>query len=114
LKLSGTTRWLEAKKLIEAEHGIAVNFSDHDGYYTAYRYISKSDDMVFHSTRHPNLDEICSPRTKGCQQIKHTEKGAVRKSQMWLIRKLLPRPREGKNFQRQLTVNIHCLAKENG
>ena len=35
LKLSGTKRWLEAKKFIEAEHGIAVNFSDHDGYYTA-------------------------------------------------------------------------------
>ena len=30
LKLSGTKRWLEAKKSIEAEHGIAVNFSDHD------------------------------------------------------------------------------------
>ena len=68
LKLSGTKRWLEAKKSIEAEHGIAVNFSDHDGYYTAYRYISKSDDMVFHSTGHPNLDEIGSPRTKRCQQ----------------------------------------------
>ncbi len=25
LKLSGTKRWLEAKKFIEAEHGIAVN-----------------------------------------------------------------------------------------
>ena len=49
LKLSGTKKWLEAKKSIEAEHGIAVNFSDHDGYYTAYRYISKSDEMVFHS-----------------------------------------------------------------
>ncbi len=68
LKLSCTKRWLEAKKFIEAEHGIAVNFSDHDGYCTAYRYISKSDDMVFHSTGHPNLDEIGSPRTKRCQQ----------------------------------------------
>jgi hypothetical protein len=26
-----------------------VNFSDHDGYYTAYRYISKSDENVYHS-----------------------------------------------------------------
>ena len=72
LKLSGTKRWLMKQRNLlkqKAEHGIAVNFSDHDGYYTTYRYISKSDDMVFHSTGHPNLDEIGSPRTKRCQML---------------------------------------------
>lgn len=68
LKLSGAKRWLEAKKFIEAEHGITLNFSDHDGYYTAYKYVNKCDDKVFLSTGHPNLDEIGSPRTKHCQQ----------------------------------------------
>ena len=34
-------------------------------------------DMVFHSTGHPNLDEIGSPRTKRCQQT--YRKSAVRK-----------------------------------
>ena len=45
-----------------------VNFSDHDGYYTAYRYISKSDENVYHSPNHPNLDEVGSPQTKNCQR----------------------------------------------
>ena len=45
-----------------------MNFSDHDGYYTAYRYISKSDENVYHSPNHPNLEEIGSPKTKNCLQ----------------------------------------------
>ena len=43
LKLSGPKWWVEAKRALEAEHGITVNFSDHNGYYTAYRYINKYD-----------------------------------------------------------------------
>jgi len=68
LKLSGPKRWLEAKKALEAAHGITVNFSDHEGYYTAYRYVNKEDEMVFRSTGHPNLDEAGSPRTKRCHE----------------------------------------------
>ncbi len=69
LKLSGPKRWLEAKRALETKHGITVNFSDHDGCYTAYQYIRKEDDMVYHSTGHPNLDEVGSPRTKRCQEF---------------------------------------------
>ena len=71
LKLSGPKRWLEAKRALETKHGIAVNFSDHDGYYTAYQYIRKEDDMVYHSTGHPNLDEVGFPRMKRCQEFYH-------------------------------------------
>jgi hypothetical protein len=53
-----------ARSSLEAEHGIIVNFSDHDGYHTAYQYIKKYDNEVYHSTGNPNLDEVGSPKTK--------------------------------------------------
>ena len=68
LKLTGAKRWIEAKRSFEEKHLIIVNFSDHEGYYSAYCYISKYDETVFHSRGHPNLDEVGSPRTKRCQQ----------------------------------------------
>ena len=69
LKLNGPKRWLEAKRALESQHNIVVNFCDHDGYYTAYKYVKKHDTMVYHSTEHPNLDEVASPKTKRCQQF---------------------------------------------
>lgn len=68
LKLRGEKWQLEVKRFIEAEHEIAVNFFDHDSFYAAYRYINKSDDIVFHSTGHPGLCEIGSQRTRHYQQ----------------------------------------------
>ena len=68
LKLTGPKKWLECKQALQRKHGVVVNFSDHDGYYTAYRYISKSDENVYHSPNHPNLEEIGSPKTKNCLQ----------------------------------------------
>jgi hypothetical protein len=68
LKLTGPKKWLQSKRALQRKYGIVVNFSDHDGYYTAYRYISKFDENVYHSPNHPNLDEIGSPKTKNCQR----------------------------------------------
>ena len=47
LKLTGPKKWLESKRALQRKHGIVVNFSDHDGYYTAYRYISKYMTRMF-------------------------------------------------------------------
>lgn len=44
-----------------------LHFSEsHDNYYSAYKYITKSDGEVFHSNEHPNLKDIGSPKTKNC------------------------------------------------
>lgn len=65
IKLSGPKRWLSVKNEMEDTAGIVVNFSDrHDNYYSAYKYVCKSDLSVLHSKDHPNLKEIGSPRTK--------------------------------------------------
>ena len=68
MKLTGPKKWLESKRAIQQKFGIVVNFSDHDGYYSAYKYICKHDDNVYHSPNHPNLDEIGSPQTKNCHK----------------------------------------------
>ena len=65
IKLSGPKRWLSVKNQIEDNAGIVVHFSDrHDNYYSAYKYVCKSDQSVLHSKHHPNLKEIGSPQTK--------------------------------------------------
>ena len=48
-----------------------ANFFDHYGYYSAYKYICKHDDNVYHSPNHPNLDEIGSPQTKNFHKAYH-------------------------------------------
>ena len=64
LKLNGVKRWKAIKDRLRENHGIAVNFSDHDFHLSAYRYINKSDDSVVHSVGHPDLKEASFPRTK--------------------------------------------------
>ena len=65
VKLSGPKRWLGVKNALNTSYKVVVNFSEsHDNYYSAYKYICKTDTEVFHSAEHPNLKEIGSPRTK--------------------------------------------------
>ena len=67
VKLSGPKRWLSIKNQIFENHGAVLHFSEsHDNYYTAYKYICKTDVDVFKSFNHPNLDNIGSPKTKTC------------------------------------------------
>ena len=67
LKLSAPKRWLSVKEAMMEHYNVSVHFSaSHDSYYYAYKYISKSDEEVFKSPGHPNLDDIGSPRTKKC------------------------------------------------
>jgi len=67
IKLSAAKRWKSVKDALAKDSGIQVNFSNkHDNYWTAYQYISKSDQNVFHSRNHPNLQSASAPRTSEC------------------------------------------------
>lgn len=67
VKLSGPKRWSPVKNKLSSTYGIIVNFSEnHDTYYSAYKYVTKSDAHVIHSQNHPDLQEIGSPKTKKC------------------------------------------------
>ena len=67
VELSCAKRWLGVKNHLYTKYKIPVNSSDkHDNYYTAFKYISKSNENVWTSLGHPNLKEVGSPRTKQC------------------------------------------------
>ena len=54
---------------MKKESGIQVNFSDtYDNYWSAFKYITKSDPNIFLSSNHPNMQEMSSPKTKLCVQ----------------------------------------------
>ena len=44
MKLTDPKKWLESKRAIQQKFEIVVNFSDHGGYYSVYKYICKHDD----------------------------------------------------------------------
>ena len=64
LKLTGVKKWCHVKNNITKNYGIVVNFSDHDQYIYAYRYVCKADRDVAHSDNRPDLSQVGSPRTK--------------------------------------------------
>lgn len=67
IKLSGPKRWKSVKDKFADEKNVQLHFSDHHtNYYSAYKYVSKSDKELVHSPNHPNLTEVSSPRTKKC------------------------------------------------
>ena len=75
IKLSGAKRWLSVKNHLHQKHNVVVHFSDnHDNYYSAFKYISKSDKDVYQSSDHPNLQEIGSPKTKKCVSVYRANK----------------------------------------
>ena len=55
-------------------------FDDHDNYYQAYKYLTKSDTAVYHNPAHPNLDDIASPKTAGFVRSNRSRHGQRRNS----------------------------------
>ena len=68
IKLNSSKRWKSAKDYLKDNYDIVVNFNENpDSFYTgAYRYVSKSDNNIYHSENHPPLESIGSPKTKKC------------------------------------------------
>ena len=69
IKLGGPKRWNPIKCTLFEKHGVVVNFSEStENYYAAYRYVCKTDENVAHSSNHPDLKDIGSPKTKKCMK----------------------------------------------
>ena len=78
IKLSGPKRWLSAKNFLLNNYETSVHFSnEHDNYYQAYRYVTKSDTSVFHSENHPNLQNMGAPRTAQCVRATRMRRAAA-------------------------------------
>ena len=54
--------------------------SHHDDYHSAYKYAAKEDKELIHSSLHPNLEAIKSPRTKTCTKAYHQRSRSKREA----------------------------------
>ena len=69
LKLSSPKRRLHCKNEIYNKHKIVIHFSEHENYYSTFRYISKYDTEIYLSSEHPTHQKIDSPNTKHCHKL---------------------------------------------
>ncbi len=71
LKLDRIQRWFSAKKRLQDNYGIVVNFSDHHyNYYSAWVYATKEDDAALHSPDHPDLSDGVPPSTANASRAR--------------------------------------------
>ena len=67
LKLNKVKRWLTIKQQFQREFNVVLNFSDgHPNYYSAYKYVTKTDKDFIQSANHPDLQN--EPRTTQASQ----------------------------------------------
>ena len=78
LKLDRTQRWLKVRNHLAHHDGLAVNFSSiHHNYFSAWKYVTKTDQAYLQSQGHPDLTTSFAPLTndasKAVVQATHTE-----------------------------------------
>ena len=79
VKLDRNQRWFSAKQFLLQEHGISVHFSSkHHNYYSAWRYVTKSDINFEESPNHPNLRENNRPLTNAASRTRRQRKRAAK------------------------------------
>ena len=62
---------MPAKRYLEDHYGISVHFSDrHHNYYSAWRYVTKSDKNFVHSDGHLDLCNATEPSTSSASRVK--------------------------------------------
>ena len=96
MKLKRVTRWIRSKKYLKERHGITVHYSNrHHNYYSAWRYVTKSDESYEESEGHPDLKNNGKPKTsKASETVK--ENGRKRRSKSV--------NRNGKKAKKRLTA----------
>jgi len=69
IKLKKVTRWKGSKKYLKDMHGITVHYSDwHHNYYSAWKYVTKTDEDFKQSDNHPDLSNSGEPITNAASQ----------------------------------------------
>ena len=63
IKLDRNQRWISSKTYLIDVYGISVHYSNrHYNYYSAWKYVTKSDACYIESEGHPRLDDT-EPQT---------------------------------------------------
>ena len=78
VKIEKRTQWLTVRNFLDEKHGIKVHFSsNHNTYYSAYKYTTKEDKDFALSDGHPDLENSSPPRTE-CAISEKKSKGKAR------------------------------------
>ncbi|KAJ7375250.1 hypothetical protein OS493_001995 [Desmophyllum pertusum] len=82
IKLDRCQRWLQSKQYLQSQHDISVHFSNlHHNYFSAWKYVTKSDEHVVESEGHPDLWNSKPPKTnKACSRKTTITQRAKRKT----------------------------------
>ena len=72
VKLQSRRRWLKYRNFLDTNHNLKVNFSGvHVNYYSAWRYVTKSDTEYIQSPGHLDLTNEDFPTTTNASQNVH-------------------------------------------
>ena len=70
VKLSNVKHWLPSKRYLLNHFGVSVHFSSsHSNYYTAWKYVTKTDAEYEQSEGHPDLSNMIPPCTSQVHEI---------------------------------------------
>ncbi|CAB4028504.1 Hypothetical predicted protein [Paramuricea clavata] len=79
VKLTQNQRWLTSKRFLIENYGVSVhNSSAHHDYYSAWRYVTKSDKDFVQSENHPRVQEAPKPKTTNVSRARCTKRKVKR------------------------------------
>ena len=79
VKLDKNQRWLAVKDKMKNDFGVTLNFSgNHSNYYSAWKYVTKQDQIYVESLGHPDLHTASTPQTTQASQCRM---GGVKRKQ---------------------------------
>ena len=71
IKLTQNQRWLTSKNYLLDNYGVSVHYSSvHHNYYSAWKYVTKSDEDYVQSDEHPRLQDAAKPKTSNASQAR--------------------------------------------
>ena len=121
IKLTKNKRWLPIKNKMQNDYSIVVHFSAvHENYFSAWRYITKSDKLYIESENHPDLTNATSPQTSKASRkrrgsIKQNKTNVATKSKkMKLTNAAVSEIIKQKNINNRIELNAlaYCQKEE--
>ena len=71
LKVNKYQRWMNSKRYLQDRYGINVHYSArHHNYFSAWKYVTKSDKDYIESQDHPDLNDYPGPRTDAASRAR--------------------------------------------
>ena len=115
VKLNNNKRWLPVKKKMFENFGVQLHFSsNHLNYYSAWKYVTKSDQEYLQSPNHPDLTLGDSPKTsqatrkRSRKRKQNEQKGNKNKKQKRLTNSMVSECNKNKIYKNKNRTICTC------